>query len=203
MRAVLAAILILLTVVPAANAAGWSRARTFAAGLQYGIDESAPRVAIDARGRSLLVWDLANGRLVASAGTASGRFGAPVEIARRPHDYAVAPGAIAYEAADGIHVAIQDGRRFRDRRVATSTGSEINGVAIAADPLGGWVVAERQFARRGSVKAYRVRALSLDDQGRPVGAIQDLGLGEFGIDARPTQALAVRPDGLARARLPA
>ena len=49
----------------------------------------------------------------------------------------------------------------------TSTGSEINGVAIAADPLGGWVVAERQYPRKGSGKPYRVRALSLDAQRSP------------------------------------
>ncbi len=197
MRVVLAAILIILIAAPAADAAGWSRTRTFAAGLAYGLDEPAPRAAIDARGRSLLVWERADGRLMASIGDRRGRFGAPVRIARRPLDYAVAPGAIAYEAANGIHVAVRDGRRFRDRRVATSTGKEINGVAIAADPLGGWVVAERQFPRKGSGVPYHVRVLSLDERGRPLGKPQDLGLGEFGIDARPTQALAVRSDGLA------
>jgi hypothetical protein len=81
--------------------------------------------------------------------------------------------------------------------VAASTGSEINGVAIAADPQGGWVVAERQYPRKGSAKPYRVRALSLDADGRRIGAVQDLGRGEFGIDARPTSALAVLPDGRA------
>ena len=58
-------------------------------------------------------------------------------------------------------------------------------------------MAERQFPRRGSAKPYRVRTLSLDAAGAPVGPPQDLGLGEFGIDARPTQALAVLPDGRA------
>jgi hypothetical protein len=105
--------------------------------------------------------------------------------------------AIAYEAADGIHVAVHSARRLRDRRVATSTGSEINGVTIAADPLGGWVVAERQFPRRGSGVPYRVRTLSLDTAGRLVGEVQDLGLGSFGIDARPIAALTVLPDGRA------
>jgi hypothetical protein len=59
------------------------------------------------------------------------------------------------------------------------------------------VVAERQFPRRGSGKPYRVRALSLDASGRLAGAVQDLGLGEFGIDARETSALAVLGDGRA------
>ena len=58
-------------------------------------------------------------------------------------------------------------------------------------------MAERQFPRRGSAKPYRVRALSLDAAGAPVGPPQDLGLGQFGLDARPTQALAVLPDGRA------
>jgi hypothetical protein len=42
-----------------------------------------------------------------------------------------------------------------------------------------------------------VRALSLDARGRRVGDVQDLGPGEFGIDARPASALAVLPDGRA------
>jgi hypothetical protein len=44
---------------------------------------------------------------------------------------------------------------------------------------------------------YRVRALSVAADGRRVGAVQDLGLGQFGIDARETSALAVLPDGRA------
>jgi hypothetical protein len=46
-------------------------------------------------------------------------------------------------------------------------------------------------------RLYGVRALSLDPAGRQLGAVQNLGAGEFGIDARPTQALAVAPDGRA------
>ena len=126
-----------------------------------------------------------------------GGFSRPKTLAKRTLDYAVAPGAVAYEAKDGIHVATRTATGFKQRKVASSTGSEINGVTIAADPLGGWVVAERQFPRRGSAKPYRVRTLSLDAAGAPVGPPQDLGLGQFGLDARPTQALAVLPDGRA------
>jgi hypothetical protein len=46
-------------------------------------------------------------------------------------------------------------------------------------------------------RLYGVRTLSLDATGRQFGAVQDLGPGEFGIDARETQALAVAPDGRA------
>ena len=46
------------------------------------------------------------------------------------------------------------------RRVATSNGEEINGVQVAADPRGGWVLAERQF-RRSKDSDYYVRAMTL------------------------------------------
>jgi hypothetical protein len=42
-----------------------------------------------------------------------------------------------------------------------------------------------------------VRAFSLDPAGRLTGPVQDLGLGQFGLDARQTQALVVLPDGRA------
>ena len=129
--------------------------------------------------------------------TSAAASASPSRVARGAVDYAVAPGAIAYETKAGVRVAVRTGNGFRDRLVAASTGSEINGVAIAADPQGGWVVAERQYPRKGSAKPYRVRALSLDAEGRRIGAVQDLGPGEFGIDARPTSALAVLPDGRA------
>jgi hypothetical protein len=60
-------------------------------------------------------------------------------------------------------------------------------------------VAERQFPRGGSGPrdTYSVRALSLDRNGAPLGLPQELGPGQFGIDARPTQALATLPDGRA------
>ena len=42
-----------------------------------------------------------------------------------------------------------------------------------------------------------MRALSVDADGKLVGAVQDLGAGQFGIDARETQNLEVLPDGRA------
>jgi len=176
-------------------AAGWSPTQSFDAGAAQ-FHEPVPRVAIDARGEALLAYETGDRKLVVRT-RAHGRFGRPVTLARDTRDYAVAPGAVAYEARDGVHVAVRNGNRFKDRRVASSTGSEINGVAIAADPLGGWVVAERQFPRRGSAKPYRVRTVSLDASGVPTSPPQDLGLGQFGLDARPTQALAVLPNGRA------
>lgn len=176
-------------------AAGWSPTQSFDAGAAQ-FHEPVPRVAIDARGQALLAYETGDRRLVVRTRT-GGRFGKPLTLAREVHDYAVAPGAVAYEAKDGLHVAVRRGRAYKDRKVASGTGSEINGVAIAADPLGGWVVAERQFPRRGSAKPNRVRTLSLDATGAPTAPPQDLGLGQFGLDARPTQALAVLPDGRA------
>ena len=202
MRVVPFAILLALLFAPAAGAAGWSPTKAFDAGpSQFG--EPVPRAAISASGSSIVAWTRGDGRIEAAFGDKRGRFGKPVRVARSAVDYAVAPGAIAYETKAGIRVAVRRGNGFRDRLVAESTGSEISGVAIAADPPGGWVVAERQYPRKGSAKPYRVRALSLDAQGRRIGDVQDLGLGEFGIDARPTSALAVLPDGRAVLDLPA
>ncbi|MDA0167950.1 hypothetical protein OJ998_02540 [Solirubrobacter taibaiensis] len=177
-------------------AAGWSPTQSFDAGAAQ-FHEPVPRVAIDAEGGALLAYETGDRRLVVSVRRKDGGFSRPRTLAKRTLDYAVAPGAVAYEAKDGIHVATRTANGFKQRKVASSTGSEINGITIAADPLGGWVVAERQFPRRGSAKPYRVRTLSLDAAGAPVGPPQDLGLGQFGLDARPTQALAVLPDGRA------
>jgi hypothetical protein len=181
--------LIFLALAPAAQASSWTPAKTFAA---MGGEDAVPRAAISAAGSSTVAWRRPDGRLVMTVGNAKGRFRAPKAIAAKPHAYAVAPGAVAYEARDGIHVYT----RGHDRRVAKSTGSEINGVAIAEDPLGGYVIAERAF-RRGVHRVYTVRALSVDAGGRRVGGVQELGDGQFGIDARPTQSLAVLPDGRA------
>jgi hypothetical protein len=189
MRAVLLSLLF-LALAPTAHAAGWLPARTFAGTAG---EESVPRAAISASGSSTVAWQRADKRLVVSHGNAAGRFRAPKVIAKRVTDWAVAPGAVAYEARDGVHVYVGG----RDRLVARSGGSEINGVAIAADPLGGYVLAERSFVRRGATRSYHVRALSVDADGRVVGAVQELGPGQFGIDARPAQALSVLPDGRA------
>ncbi len=105
---------------------------------------------------------------------------------------------VVWEDTDGIRAAVRTraGGPVVVRRVATSNGEEINGVAVAADPRGGWVVAERQF-RRTKDRFYYVRAMTLSPAGRLVGEIQDLGPGDFGIDARPTMALAVSDIGRA------
>lgn len=176
-------------------ATGWSPTQSFDAGRAQ-FHEPVPRVAVDARGQGLLAYETGDRRLVVRTGR---RFTRVRTLARRTIDYAVAPGAVAYEAKDGIHVAVRTAGGFKQRKVASSTGNEINGVAIAADPLGGWVVAERQFPRHGSgpKKTYSVRTISLDPTGAPLGPPQELGPGAFGIDARPTQALAVLPDGRA------
>ena len=161
-----------------------------------GIDAATPRAAVAADGRSVLVWRDAPGpRLVASFGDARGRFSAPLTVSRQAHQYAVAPGAIAYVTADSIRVAVRDGRRLRSRWVASSIGSRNNGLAIAADPLGGWVVVEASSRRASGLS--RIRVVSLDARGRPVGRFQELGVGVFDSAARQAQPLVVRPDGQA------
>ena len=135
-------------------AAGWSPTQPFDAGAAQ-FHEPVPRVAIDAKGGALLAYETGDRRLVVSVRRKHGGFSRPKTLAKRTLDYAVAPGAVAYEAKDGIHVATRTATGFEQRKVASSTGSEINGITIAADPLGGWVVAERQFPRRGSAKPYR------------------------------------------------
>jgi hypothetical protein len=203
----LAAAAALLTFAPAAGAASgpWSKAQGFDAGGHSG-REPVPRGAIAADGSSALAFSSKSSALVLSTGSANGRFGAPRVIERRgARDWSIAaaPGGaflLAWEDSDGLHAAVRTkaGRAIVRRRYTTGPSSDINGVQVAADPQGGWVIAERVFPygpRKDHL--YGVRALSLDRAGRQLGSVQDLGAGEFGVDARPTQALAVAPDGRA------
>src|SRR5206468_12526233 len=100
-----------------------------------------------------------------------GRFTAPRVVdatGTSGWSVAAAPGGaalVAWEDRSGaIFAAVRrrGGRRLAVHRVATATGSPINDVQVAADPRGGWVLAERQFPRRGSALPYSVRAVSLD-----------------------------------------
>src|SRR6188768_123700 len=131
MRAVIVPALF-LALTPAAHASTWTPTQAYGGAAE----SAAPRVAISAAGAGTVAWTRADGRLVVAQGTSRGRFGKPVVVGSRGvRDYAVAPGAIAYEAGDGVHAVVGG----HDRLVARGTGSEINGVAIAADPLGGYV----------------------------------------------------------------
>jgi hypothetical protein len=187
MRAVPAVAVLLAALAPAAHASSWTPAQSF--GGAAGDESAVPRAAITASGASTVAWRRDDHRLVVTTGTSRGRFGTPKTITSRARDFAVAPGAVAYEAKDGVYVYT----RGHVRRVTKSNGSEINGVAIAADPQGGYVLAERSFFAH----VYHVRAMSIDADGRLVGSVQSLGRGQFGIDARPTQTLSVLPDGRA------
>jgi hypothetical protein len=197
-RIALATAAALVAVAPAAHAAGWSGPARFSGGAS----EPAPRTAIAGDGTSMTVWRRDDGALVAAAGERHGRLAAPLVVTRRvTSSFAVAAdtherAAVAYEARDGLHVAVRQGRGFSDHAIA-STGSEINGVQIAADPSDGWVVAERQFPRKGSGVPYRVRVVTLGDGGRPTGPVQDLGEGHFGIEARAAKQLVVLRNGRA------
>jgi hypothetical protein len=200
-----AAVAALLAAAPSAGAASWSGPQGFAAGGDD-IREPVPRAAIARDGSSAVAFRSKSGALMLATGSGSGRFGAPRVIERsgaRDHAIAAAPGGgflLAWEDSDGLHAAVRTraGRRIVRRRYGSGPSSQINGVQVAADPQGGWVVAQRVFPHGPrSQRLYGVRALSLDPAGRLLGPVQDLGAGDFGIDARPTQALAVAPDGRA------
>jgi hypothetical protein len=165
-----------------------------------------PRAAIARDGTSALAFRSKSGALMLATGSGSGRFGAAHVVERTgARDYSIAAAAggavlLAWEDGDGLHAAVRTraGRALVERRYDSGPPSAINGVQVAADPQGGWVLAQRVFPH-GSRRArlYGVRTLSLDRAGRQLGPVQDLGAGSFGIDARPTQALAVAPDGRA------
>ena len=186
----------------AAAASGWAPTQAFAVGRDY---EPVPRVAIASDGTSVLAFASKSGKLMMSTGDARGRFTPPRVIDREGHvrDWSVAARAgggfiVAWEYPRGIRARVRARRGAATyiSRVADSSREEINGVQVAADPLGGWVIAEREF-RRSSKRSYYVRTMSVDNRGQVKGAIQDLGPGHFGIDARPTQALAVDSTGRA------
>jgi hypothetical protein len=196
----------LLACAPAAGAAsGWSEAQGFSAGNDSD-GEPVPRAAIARDGTSALAFSSKYRALMLSTRTAAGRFGAPRVIERRgAADYSVAaaPGGaflLAWEDGDGLHAVVRTkaGRAIVRRRYDSGPSSAINGVQVAADPQGGWVLAQRVFPHGAKKdRLYGVRTLSLDRAGRQLGAVQELGAGEFGVDARQTQALAVAPDGRA------
>jgi len=202
-RAIATCTLALTCALPAhAAAAGWSRPASFDARLKR-VGEPTPRVAIAPDGTSAAGWT--KGPFVMISTGARGRFSAPRRVGRlRAGEPAVAaaPGGaalVAWEASDGVRVALRrrTGGRWVIRRVATSTGSEINAVVAIHDPRGGWVIAERQFPRTSGLgMPYHVRALTLERDGTPVGTPQDLGLGEIALDARPSGALAVDARGV-------
>jgi hypothetical protein len=199
-----AAAALLAAAAPAGAAARWSPTQGFTASRADG-GEPVPRAAIARDGTSAIAFRADSGALLVATGTASGRFGVPRVVDRKgsgDHSIAAAPGGaflVAWEDRDGLHAAVRTaaGGRIVQRRYG-GRHSDINGVQVAADPKGGWVVAERVFPLgAGRDRSYGVRALSLDDAGRPLGPIADLGRGFFGIDARPTHALAVGSDGRA------
>jgi hypothetical protein len=168
-------------------AAAWSPAASFPA---PGIDgfDPVPRTSIAADGTSYTVWG-DGGKLVASAGDRHG-FSRPVRIAGRTYGYvaAAAPGgraAVAYSARDGVHVRLRGGR---DRLLIRSR-KLIFDLALAADPRGGWVL--------GANLGEHVFAATLEPGGRLAAPPQELGPGDFGVQAQQTQSLAVTADGTA------
>src|SRR4051794_22369447 len=112
MRAVPLIALLLAAAPATAHASSWTPVKSFGGAAT---DESAvPRAAITASGASTVAWRRGDHRLAMTTGTSGGRFRAPKAIARSAFDFAVAPGAVAYEAKDGIHLYT----RGRDRRGA-------------------------------------------------------------------------------------
>ena len=205
LSAAAAAALLALPVAADAAAGGWSPTQGFIASPSGG-GEPAPRAAIAPDGTGAVAFRAQSGALLVATGTARGRFGAARVVDRGgagDWSIAAAPGGallVAWEDRDGLHAAVRTkaGRRIVQRRYDGGPHSQINGVQVAADPRGGWVIARRVFpVGAGRERSYGVRALSLDAAGRRLGPVADLGRGFFGIDARPTQALAVGGDGRA------
>ena len=67
---------------------------------------------------------------------------------------------VAWQDTDGIHTATRTraGRPTQRRLAVTSNGEEINGVLPSRlDPLGGWVLAERQFPQDEGPLLLRAR----------------------------------------------
>jgi hypothetical protein len=204
--AIAATAALLFAVPPSAGAAtGWSITAVFG-----GTDtELTPRADIAADGTSAVAWSTAcckRQALVVTSGRANGRFGPPRVVYRpRPNDYSVAarPGGaflVAWGDEDGLRVAARTaaGRPIVVRRVFAPRTSELQGVQVAADPRGGWVIVANESPKKGaSWTGLRVRGLSLDRAGRRVGPAQNLGAGLFGGDARQTGALAVDAKGRA------
>ncbi len=202
----LSAALLAAAAPPAAGAAArWTHAASFAAGADDR-REPVPRVAVAADGTSAVAFFSRSGALMLATARAGRRFGAPRVIERRGvrgYSIAAARGGaflLAWEDSDGLRAAVRTkaGRRIVRRRYRGGPRSQINGVQVAADPRGGYALARLVFPHGPRKdRRYGVRALSVDPAGRLLGAVQDLGAGQFGVDARPTQALAVGGDGRA------
>lgn len=203
-RRALVALTAAAALVPASAAASsWTPTQSFSVGKEY---EPVPRAAIARDGTSALVWRSKSGKLMLTTSRSDGHFSDAQRIDESgARDWSVAAREdggflVAWEDGDGIRVAVRtrSGQAIEKRLLTSSNGSEINGVQVAADPRGGWVLAERQFRRQPS-RQYHVRAMTLSPGGRLDGVVQELGPGHFGVDARPTQAIAV--DGAGRAVL--
>ena len=79
------------------------------------VPRAVPRVAIDAKGGALLAYETGDRGSVGRAAQGR-RVLAPEDARQRTLDYAVAPGAVAYEAKDGIHVAMRTAAGFKPRK---------------------------------------------------------------------------------------
>ena len=192
----------ILSATASAATSTWTPTTTFAVGKAY---EPVPRAAIASDGTSVIAFESKTGKLMLSQGDVRGRFTPPRVIDREGdvRDWSVAARddggfIVVWEYARGIRALVRahHGSATYLSRVTDSSREEINGVQVAADPRGGWVIAEREF-RRTKNRFYYVRAMTVNNRGQLVGPVQDLGPGDFGIDARPTMALAVDDTGRA------
>ena len=195
--------LALLAAAPTANAAGWSRPFSHQAG-KGAFVEPVPRVAVAPDGMSVASF-AQRGYIYAVTGDARGRFGRLQRLGRWASIASVVAAGrdgaalVAWEARDGLRVAVRrrTGRRLTIRRLATSSNSAINDLAVQVDPRGGWFLLENEFSQK--TRKNRVRAFTLRADGTPALAPQSLGQGSFGAEARPVRALAVDDRGYATA----
>lgn len=171
---------------PAAAAAGWSAPQKFPGG------DAVARVGVADNGRAAVVIARAKVTEVMYARPGA-RFGGRVRLPPTSNDPAIAVksnGAVAVlqPRTNGLFVTVRtrEGAPWKTIKLGGGRDAE-DDAAIAADPLGGWVVAYSHV--------FQLRALSLKVDGTPVRKTQRLGAGQF--TPQPTGSLAVDPDGRA------
>lgn len=192
-----------LASAPAAHAAGWSHPQGYSAATTQ-FDEPVPRVAVASDATSIATF-AKGGAIYAVTGDARRRFGAPRRLGRWAAITSVAAagrgGSVlaAWEARDGIHVAVRQraGFALRTRLLTASSGEAINDLAVEYDPRGGWFLLESEFDDK--TRKNRVRAFTLRRDGTLALQPQILGEGSFGADARPIRTLSVDDRGGATA----
>lgn len=163
---------------------------------------SPPAVAIASNGRAAVAYRSKDGPLRVAVARPGVRL-------RRVRTLASPRQLGGYSVAvkrDQVAVAWMSGDALRFRALTTAGWSRTRtyegwsryaSVLVRSDPRGGWVVAGQvNTSTERDAPAYRVRAMSLDDTGRLLGTVQDVGDGELtdlAVDDRGLAAVLIDP----------